>query len=326
VIRNLGKDQAEYLAVLSAHSDVSMWLLFGLSPAERTVGADMPVNVALVDHKPVTGAVVTVTIPMGNQEYELLRLYDDGAHKDGEADDGLYGNTYHLSRPGSYTVKAVAEGHDNQGDPFTRYATRSFYVRPRLLYIYNGAEPVDVAASYGYEGLLEDVGFAVDRIEMGDVATTPLAAYEYAIVGPEARPFSRAAVVALQDMPVLGLGKGGYEYFGQLGLAIGEPYGRSGEETGVVAVNWSAPVWNEPYPIPRARITPLYMHTVHVGVKPPAGVAVTLIGREPYDTEHYVIAEQYDDRSYILWGFAGPPEDMTETGKQLFANVAWYLE
>ena len=330
VIRNTGKDRSEYLAVLSAHTDLNMWLLFGLPPAERTVGMWMPVHVALVDYKPVSGAVVTATIRSPNQELdETLLLYDDGAHDDGKADDGLYGNRYLLQLPGSYTVKAVADGKDNQGEPFVRYATRSFYVRPRLAYVYNGKDPIDVATAYGYEGLLEKNGFAVDRIEMGDLATVSLASYAYAVIGPGARPLSSAAVDALETMRVLGLGEGGYALFGQLGLAIGSPNGWYGYETDVYPVDPGATVWVEPYPIPIAgRTVPVYTHTPHVGIHlpSPGGMPVTLIGREPTSSTHYVIVEQYQFPRQILWGFGGPPEDMTETGKQLFINVAWYLE
>jgi hypothetical protein len=291
----------------------------------------MPIHVALVDYKPVAGAVVSVTIRSPNQEYdEALQLFDDGKHGDEKADDGLYGNKYVLELPGSYTVKAVAQGKDNQGEPFTRYATRSFYVRPRLAYIYNGADPTDVATSYGYERLLEDHGYVVDRIEMGDVATASLSGYAYVIVGPGAGSLSSGAVEALRLRPVLGLGEGGYDFFGQLGSEIGDPHGWHGNETAVYAVDPSAAVWNEPYPIriSRDRIVQVYEHTTHVGINLPTpdGMPVTLIGRESDDTTHYVIVEQYQYPRQILWAFDGPPEDMTEAGKQLFVNVAWYLK
>jgi hypothetical protein len=321
----------EYLAVLSAHSDVNMWLLFGLPPAERTVGVDMPVNVALADYKPVAGAVVSVTIRSPNQELDsVLQLYDDGKHKDGEADDGLYGNIYPLQMAGSYTVKAIAEGRSNEGEPFTRYATRSFYVRPRLAYVYNGADPTDVATSYGYEGLLEDNGYVVDRIEMGDLATASLDGVAYVIIGPGVNSLGSGALEALRYRAVLGLGEGGYDFFGQLGLEIGRPHGWHGNETSVYAVDPSAAVWNDPYPIriPRSRIVQLYEHTAHVGINlpTPEAMPVTLIGREPYNEAHYVIVEQNQYPRQILWGFGGPPEDMTEAGRQLFVNVAWYLK
>ena len=165
---------------------------------------------------------------------------------------------------------------------------------------------------------------------MGDVATTPLADYEYAIVGPEARPLSSTAVVALRWMRVLGLGEGGYDFFGQLGSQIGRPNGWHGNETDVYAVDPGAAVWNEPYPIPipRDQIVRVYTHTAHVGINlpSPGGVPVTLIGREPDNVQYYVIVEQYEFPRQILWGYAGPPEDMTESGRQLFVNVAWYLK
>jgi hypothetical protein len=53
-------------------------------------------------------------------------------------------------------------------------------------------------------------------------------------------------------------------------------------------------------------------------------VDVTLIGREVDDQTHYPIAQQTD--RFVLWGFDGPPAAMTEAGRHLFVNLAWYME
>jgi Mg-chelatase subunit ChlD len=326
----------EYLAVLSGHSDVQMWLLFGLSPLDRTVGMEMPIHVVLADEKPVARATVSVTIQSPNKELDrTLILYDDGKHGDGDPDDGLYGNKYMLEMAGSYTVKAVATGKDNEGEPFARYATRSFYVRPRVLYLYNGQDPVGVATAYSYQRLLEANGFVVDLLPVDALTpATDLGPYEYAIVGPKTGDGSiwgtADAIEALRYMPVLGLGDGGYAYFGKLGLAIGYGNGWHGMDTSVYAVDLTSPVWSDPYPIPvppRSRVVQVYNETEHVGIAipPPPPASVTLIGREVADANHYILVEDWVFPQQVLWGFDGPPEAMTDTGKQLFVNVAWYM-
>ena len=335
-IWNLGQtDLSEYLAVLSAHSDVQMWLLFGLPPEERLVGAALPVHGVLADRRRIAGATVVATIKAPVAQFDqALTLYDDGKHADGAAADGLYGNLYQLGYPGSYTVKAIAEGLDNADRPFTRYVTRSFYVLPRVAYVYDAGNPEGVATAYGYEKLLEDGGFAVDLLHVGDITSFPrLTPYGLFVIGPETGSDDKwgnstaRALILETGKPVIGLGEGGYAFFGQIGLLIGYPHGWHGSKASVFAVDTAHPVWNDPYPIylGRTRTLAVYTTTAHAAVQilePP--VDVTLIGREVDDQTHYPIAQQTD--RFVLWGFDGPPAAMTEAGRHLFVNLAWYME
>ena len=325
----------EYLAVLSAHSDTQMWLLLGLTPIDRVVDMVLPVNVVLADHDPIAGAVVTASIRAPNEQFDqVLTLYDDGHHEDGKANDGLYGSLYNLDYAGSYTIKTVATGKDNNGEPFERYATRSFYVLPRLAYVYNSADTIGVGAAHSYEQLLEDNGFVVDLVPTGTItASTSFAAYELIVVGPKTGDGSTwgttGALGAIYSSykPVIGLGEGGYAFFGQLELDIGYANGWHGSDTEVYVVDTASSVWADPYPITIAgdRRVGVYTTTTHVGifisVKPDD---VTLIGREIDSATHYPIVQQTD--RYVLWGFDGSPEAMTGMGKELFVNLAWYME
>lgn len=335
-LHHVGKEApSEYLAVLSGHSNVNMWLLFGLIPRDRVIEMRMPINVALADHDPIAGAMVTATIKAPNEEFsQVLPLYDDGGHEDGKADDGLYGNVYDLDYAGSYTVKAVATGKDNQGEPFERYLTRSFYVLPRLAYIYDAQDPTGVATAYSYQRLLEANGFAVDLLPLDSIdGDTQYWMYEVVIIGPETGYLDTwgtpGAVNALSQAyrPIIGLGEGGYAFFGQLDLDVGHPNGAHGSETDVYAVDPSSAVWNDPYPIdiPRDRIVSVYTDTAEVGIYVPKAPAdVTLIGRERGSQSHYSIVEQAPH--YLLWGFGASPDAMTAIGRELFVNVVWYAE
>jgi len=58
-----------------------------------------------------------------------LPLYDDGAHGDGAANDGLYGNTfYRIGEAGSYDVTVNAAGISPLSGPFKRQDTASFHL------------------------------------------------------------------------------------------------------------------------------------------------------------------------------------------------------
>ncbi len=87
----------------------------------------MPIYVSLTDTGPIKGAFVlaAVTNPSGAQS--SLRLWDDGAHGDGQADDGIYANTfYSTGMEGTYQVDARAEGDSDMLGHFTRRKLESF--------------------------------------------------------------------------------------------------------------------------------------------------------------------------------------------------------
>ena len=65
----------------------------------------------------------------------VLTLFDDGAHGDGEANDGVYANTFYQtgmagsdSGAGSYNVTVVANGMSPLADAFTRQKVLGFFI------------------------------------------------------------------------------------------------------------------------------------------------------------------------------------------------------
>lgn len=64
--------------------------------------------------------------------YNLI-LYDDGVHSDGEANDGIYANTFsNTSLPGRYKFKLTVSGLNNRhGQPFTRECFFFTEVKPK---------------------------------------------------------------------------------------------------------------------------------------------------------------------------------------------------
>ena len=102
--------------------------------AVKNEGLFLPVTVEnklLENGLPVTGADVFAVITTPREAIYNLQLFDDGHHRDGEADDGLYANFDKgiVSTDGSYTVECRAKGFSSQSlAEFQRYDCGSFYV------------------------------------------------------------------------------------------------------------------------------------------------------------------------------------------------------
>jgi hypothetical protein len=322
---------ANYLFILSGWSRTTMHLGFGLRARDRIIGAEIPVLVFLADTKPILGAEVHAFIQGPNSDLVApLQLFDDGAHADGRPDDGVYGNLFTRTyAAGPYFVKATGWGTNNNGNEFVRHRTGSFRILPSAGYIWRS----DLPTADDYRQLLENNGFHVELIHVNDVPTINWSRYSLALIGPDTGSGSEwgtsAALATLRQyqVPILGLGEGGYAFFGKLGLAIGYPNGRSIIENRTYAMDTTHQIWLSPYPIPvspRSRIVTLYKSTDEVGIyvrQPTADIV--LLGREPNDQTHYNLIQQ--TTRYLLWGFGEGPVEMIEDGWHLFVNVARYL-
>ncbi|MHC4703901.1 MAG: hypothetical protein ACYTFQ_25345, partial [Planctomycetota bacterium] len=131
------------------------------------------------------------------------------------------------------------------------------------------------------------------------------------------------AAIEGSGKPVLGLGEGGYAFFGQLGLSIGWPNGAHDSRNSISAIDPDSSHFSMPYPIavPEDRTLQLYAETERVGIYlRTVPETVTLLAAEPGNPMYYPIALEHD--RYVIWGFSQSPESMTETGRDLFANIA----
>jgi len=112
----------------------------------------------------VNGATVTATILRPDASTETIELYDDGAHSDGAASDGLYANVYSGSAtPGMYAARYTAQGVNSLGHEFQRVDADSFQVEPQsasLTGMYSD-QGVDTGPPPGFEEISVDVGIHV---------------------------------------------------------------------------------------------------------------------------------------------------------------------
>lgn len=135
-----GKSPVDYGFVIGVGSNFRLQAY--LSPGPVNVGE--PIRVRGVPTEAglaVTGCTVTVDVIAPNgQTWTGLVLKDDGAHNDGDPDDGEYANLFtQTAQAGSYTFTFRATGFTRDGEPVNREAIRSKYVIGRIKEPPNGS-------------------------------------------------------------------------------------------------------------------------------------------------------------------------------------------
>ncbi|HRW04835.1 MAG TPA: VWA domain-containing protein [Caldilineaceae bacterium] len=328
------KPTAEYHLMVSAKTPTTLIAAVGGDPTQRGVGQPVPLYGILTDQHAILGAKVVAYVVKPDGSSTLQQLYDDGNHGDGKGDDGLYAADFTATTvAGGYVVKLAAEGVNNQGEPFIRYAQTAFNVRHRALYLWESDQEtaLDVAR------LLEAHDWLVDRVHLRAVPTIDLRNYALLIIGPETGErgdFHAPDVAGLllqYPLPVLGMGEGGAAFFELADLRIGWSNTWYSTNNEIFAVAPSSRYWQLPYAIdlgataPLVKLYPGPLTELGVYVPEPGG-SLELIAREVKDQHHYpVIRENRRERSFLLWGYNAGPSAMTKSGQALFVNVAQSL-
>ena len=196
---------------------------------------------------------------------------------------------------------------------------------PNVAYIYSeqGQSTED------YKSLLNTYGCTTTLIPSNEVATTGFDAFDLIIVGADTGYLTtwteeqNVAAVEGSGKPVVGLGNGGYWYFGQLELSIGRPFGGHSSENSIEVIDPNSPVFNTPYAIeiPEDRSLQLFTKTDSIGIYlwPTIPETVTGLGRHINEPGYYFLVAEHD--KYMFWGFIESPQKMTDLGKTLFINV-----
>lgn len=116
------EQRARYLAYIVL--DGPLHLIAVDPPAWVTPGATLPVTATLTaGDEPVRGATVTARVTWPDGTSEVLALHDDGTHADGEAHDGVYGNTVVVPAVAGYAPVTVDARGTWHGIPFARGTT-----------------------------------------------------------------------------------------------------------------------------------------------------------------------------------------------------------
>lgn len=318
----------EYVVWASAKHPVGFQLFVGTPVRDRVVFNPIQLLAFLNQgEKPLPGQSVEVKLfGPGDEDSWMLKLYDDGKNGDGEADDGIYGAIFTQgTKAGAYAVRGVAKGTDADGQPFELLRHTSFHLKPRALYVHNG----DERKGMEFKNLLQANGIGVDLVRVSGVPAVSMQRYNMVIIGPETGSLdtwgTQAAFnhIVRSQRPVLGLGEGGYAFFGLLKLNIGWANGAHGSGTTILYGSAGDPIWTYPYEgLLNDKELQLYQEAsrsvdIFLGNRP---TNVQVFGFNVPDSNYANLI--MENEFYMLWGFDDGPSKMTETGKRMFANTA----
>ena len=211
----------------------------------------------------------------------------------------------------------------------------------KIAYVYKR----DTATAGAFKGLLEGNGFSVQLIPLSVITRTDFIGFkpfDLIIIADDTGSLDtwgtgagQTTTIVSAGKPIVGLGEGGYAFFGQLGLGIGWPHGWHGPQDLVYGLAAGLTYYHTPYEF--AGLVPgpfpLYGAPVNeVGIYLPNNPNVLPIGLEPpYAAgalaDHApLIAEGNVDLAGCnqLWGYSGGPQQMNLSGDRLFVNAVTY--
>lgn len=123
-----------YVATLSGRQTdgTQLRVFFDQAPDLRRAGLPLHIVANLTDDLGgVADASLVAEVVSATALTDTIPLFDDGAHGDGTAGDGTYGGVFtRVKQPGSYDLRVVADGIDNDDRPFTRIAHLSYFAVP----------------------------------------------------------------------------------------------------------------------------------------------------------------------------------------------------
>ena len=205
-----------------------------------------------------------------------------------------------------------------------------------VLYVYQR----DTATAADFKSLLERAGYTVDTIPVTAISATVVSNYDLIIVADDTGNLnswsgSATDVAQLTNAlkPIIGLGEGGYAFFGQVSSPIGWPHGWHGPQDQVVDAGTapSASYYHSPNDLGGVLPGPFPLYSApsnEVGIyMTTAPTSVIPIGYEPYlgPTGGYDHASLTLDGCYHLWGFSDGPTAMNGLGQLLFVNATQYM-
>src|SRR4030065_2912044 len=120
----------DFLVQASLKTDVTMQAFITTPVEDRVPGHPIHVAASLSDNAPITGALVWAGVekPSGGGIIYII-LYDDSAHDDGAARDGVYAGTfYQTGEQGSYNMTVGAYGYSPSLD--------EYFVRRKVVFLH----------------------------------------------------------------------------------------------------------------------------------------------------------------------------------------------
>ncbi len=193
---------SEYVAMAEARSKNELHLLSPTPGQHIGFCQDVPLLASFLGAtQPISGAQVMAEIdgPLTDGP-QMLQLFDDGEHGDGQANDGMYGNTFvpcpeplMFGGVGSYQIRLLGNGTNEGGEPITRSQRSAYYATPsttsdpdavqaRVLLVDDDANSPNVRDAY--TTTLDALGITYDVWDIvndGPVVTPTLTPYHTVI-------------------------------------------------------------------------------------------------------------------------------------------------
>lgn len=192
----------------------------------------------------------------------------------------------------------------------------------------------DATSADSYKTFLEDNGFSVDLIHTVDIVDGMFSDYDIIIIGSDTGYLmnwegSTAQVTAIDDsdLPIIGLGNGGFAFFGQgdgidigCGWDNGNPFFST--RTQITVVDSDHKIFNKPNHIPSGTIQIYNIGSLGAYCIYSESDQVAL-GVDPSSSTQYLL--MLEEERYLFWGFDNSPDAMAIIGKYLFINIINYF-
>ena len=200
-----------------------------------------------------------------------------------------------------------------------------------VAYVYRG----NTADASSYYNLLFSAGYMVTLVPLGDILTTDFSQFNLILIADDTGSLDQWGSTGLTDSqvtkitapnkPIIGLGEGGYAFFGHVGLFIGWPQGWHGPDTdvaksgGPLDPSFFIGVASDPV---QTYLMPGNTVSIYLPPNSPLPSDVFPIGLETPPTDHSPLILQ---GCRLLWGSSGNPYGMTGDGQTVFLNGVSYM-
>lgn len=200
----------------------------------------------------------------------------------------------------------------------------------KIAYVYQS----DTATAKGFADLLGRHGMAITAVSVDTVLQTDFSQFALTIIGndtgSQATWGSDAAQIGqiAKNSKVLGLGEGGYAFFGQVmaqqlgALTIGYPLGAHGNAFNLFPTDAALAIYRTPYTMSAAKGAALQVYADNV---PAVAISATSLGSNALPTGYQDANGTYSvvvsQGCYHLWGFSAGAGAMTATGRNFFVNA-----
>jgi uncharacterized repeat protein (TIGR01451 family) len=197
----------------------------------------------------------------------------------------------------------------------------------RIAYVFRG----DMPSATSFYNLMVGAGYSVTLVPLAAVLGTNFSGFTLIVIaddtgslnewGTSGLTASQVAQIKAANKPTIGLGEGGYAFFGQLAEFIGWPNGWHGPQqsfnnTGLIPAFFNL-VAGSPVD---AYVSAQNSVGIYLGNAIP--VNVTPVALEVPTKDHASLILQ---DCHLLWGNGGNPLVMTPDGKQIFINGLGYM-